>query len=595
MFLQGGKMSSPGRAFVALSLSLAVSLTVAGCGVRTSLDLFEDGAVRPGPDGSGPSDGGSPFDAGSVSCRRDAECNDGLECNGIELCVGNRCVPGAPPPCGDRVDCTIDTCVEGAGCVHRPEDGLCGPGGSCDPRSGCAMRRCTSDAECGDGLACNGVEICGPGGVCAAVMAPRCDDGIDCTIERCAEPDGRCESFPDDALCGPGRACHPTRGCVAARCSDDTVCQDGVLCNGVETCGPDGVCRPGTPVVCPSDGITCTQERCDELAGGACVSVPDSSVCARGEICSPVPGDPDGCRRLGCRSDGDCADASFCNGAERCVRGVCRPGMPVACEPMDECQIATCSDAVGGCSVQPRSERELCGNVVDDDCDGLRDCADPDCSASPACACVPIAPVETQCNNGLDEDCDGLLDCADPECGMTPICLGRELFCSDGMDDDADGLVDCRDPDCFADVRCRDAGGPRDGGILPGDAGPPPRDGGVVTRELGIAACTNGIDDDRDGRVDCADPDCRPFGPTGECCNGIDDNPGDDTPEDVFTCRCFDDSVCAGVSPYEQVCWTRSSFFVCAPDCRFLGGSTWCSSLMAGLPRCDTATGQCVP
>ena len=28
-----------------------------------------------------------------------------------------------------------------------------------------------------------------------------------------------------------------------------------------------------------------------------------------------------------------------------------------------------------------------------------------------------------------------------------PIC-GTELLCSDGLDDDLDGLIDCDDPDC---------------------------------------------------------------------------------------------------------------------------------------------------
>lgn len=52
--------------------------------------------------------------------------------------------------------------------------------------------------------------------------------------------------------------------------------------------------------------------------------------------------------------------------------------------------------------------------------------------------------------------------------------------CSNGVDDDGDGLVDCNDDDCFSDPAC------------------------AVLGEI----CDNGIDDDGDGFVDCADSAC---------------------------------------------------------------------------------------
>jgi hypothetical protein len=57
--------------------------------------------------------------------------------------------------------------------------------------------------------------------------------------------------------------------------------------------------------------------------------------------------------------------------------------------------------------------------------------------------------------------------------------------CTNGKDDDGDGLIDCADPDCAADPAC------------------------LTTKVGGTAEiCNNGIDDDGDGLVDCADPDC---------------------------------------------------------------------------------------
>ncbi|MGQ9590104.1 MAG: hypothetical protein ACUVYA_07400 [Planctomycetota bacterium] len=51
-------------------------------------------------------------------------------------------------------------------------------------------------------------------------------------------------------------------------------------------------------------------------------------------------------------------------------------------------------------------------------------------------------------------------------------------ICNNGVDDDGDQLVDCADPDCAEDPACRKEN------------------------------CTNGVDDDGDQLVDCADPDC---------------------------------------------------------------------------------------
>ncbi len=145
--------------------------------------------------------------------------------------------------------------------------------------------------------------------------------------------------------------------------------------------------------------------------------------------------------------------------------------------------------------------------------------------------------------------------------------------CGNGLDDDCDGAVDCDDSDCAGDPSCAPM---------------------CVPRELGVPMCTDRLDNDCDGQRDCTDPDCSPFGPMAECCNGIDDD-GDGT-TDLFTCRCFDDSTCAGVGSFEQICWTVL-FNVCAPRCDFLGGDSFCDMITPGL-RCAMRgpnRGQCVP
>jgi hypothetical protein len=54
--------------------------------------------------------------------------------------------------------------------------------------------------------------------------------------------------------------------------------------------------------------------------------------------------------------------------------------------------------------------------------------------------------------------------------------------CADGVDNDADGLIDCADPDCS--FTC------------------------ATPAENTAAACADGVDNDADGLIDCADPDC---------------------------------------------------------------------------------------
>jgi hypothetical protein len=65
------------------------------------------------------------------------------------------------------------------------------------------------------------------------------------------------------------------------------------------------------------------------------------------------------------------------------------------------------------------------------------------------------------------------------------LSIPREI-CNNGIDDDKDGLIDCADPDCFGSLVCQKS-------------------------DLGTEICDNGIDDNGDNLVDCADPQCVNF------------------------------------------------------------------------------------
>jgi MYXO-CTERM domain-containing protein len=95
------------------------------------------------------------------------------------------------------------------------------------------------------------------------------------------------------------------------------------------------------------------------------------------------------------------------------------------------------------------------------------------------------------------------------------IICGESEVCANGVDDDYDGRVDCADPDCSEDPAC----------LTP------------------VEDCTNGIDDDEDGAADCDDEDCAAEPacqiPDEDCQNGLDDDQDGDADCDDADCADF--------------------------------------------------------
>jgi hypothetical protein len=134
-------------------------------------------------------------------------CDNGIACDGLETCSPDgKCIAGTPikcqatpatPVCSEPYGACV--CLKGAN-----------PGNSCD-----------------DGQACNGLEICGVDGKCIPGIPISCSDNSETPM--CSEPAGIC-------ICKGGS-------------SPGNTCDNGIASDGLETCGPDGKCIPGMPVV----------------------------------------------------------------------------------------------------------------------------------------------------------------------------------------------------------------------------------------------------------------------------------------------------------------------------------------------------------
>ena len=197
---------------------------------------------------------------------------------------------------------------------------------------------------------------------------------------------------------------------------------------------------------------------------------------------------------------------------------------------------------------QPEADKEInCTDAKDNDGDGVVDCDDADCAEDAACkpGDAPPAPApapaktdkETNCTDRVDNDGDTVVDCADSDCYENAACKPSGLpektnsLCSDFVDNDGDGAVDCDDMDCQGPgiTACKGSWrGPNSSGSAPMDM-PELRPGMSVEDLIGTGSdkdgerndilCSDGIDNDGDGRTDCADFGCR-FDPSVTVCTG---------------------------------------------------------------------------
>jgi hypothetical protein len=337
-----------------------------------------------------------------------AFCQNGLYCDGAETChVTLDCQAGGPVDPSDGIDCTIDSCDEGADLtddvgviVNTPDDVFCQNGLFCDgpevcsvtldcqagtpPNSSdgvdCTLDTCDEDVDltdnlgtfmhslghesCRDGLFCNGEESCHPVNDCSAGTSPDASDEVDCTIDLCGEGADETDNV--------GYFTHTP---------DDGFCLNGLFCDGPEWCDLLLDCRDGTPPD-PSEGVNCTVDRCvegDDLTDdvGSFTHTADDDFCQNGLFCDgrelchdvldcrsgtpPDPNDDVSCTSDTCDEGADltdnvgtlanqldhdfCQDGRYCNGAETCHPVFdCLEGVPPDPDDSVDCTVDECDE-----------------------------------------------------------------------------------------------------------------------------------------------------------------------------------------------------------------------------------------------------------
>ncbi len=221
--------------------------------------------------------------------------------------------------------------------------------------------RCTSDAECNDGVYCNGSETC---------VEDSCQEG---TPISCLD---------DGLFCNGDEVCNElTQGCG----STGNPCETGSTCNEVtdqciSLCG-NGICDEF------EDCSNCPEDCISGSSGGTC------DACFKGQcddVCHPVKEGPEcsDCWASYCCGDGVCEGAENNNNCQKdCPVTLCGDGTCDSNETPCNCS-ADCGSA-------PSYETN-CSDGIDNDCDGLIDGNDLDCPV----ACLPRKEA---CNS--DSDC----------------------------------------------------------------------------------------------------------------------------------------------------------------------------------------------
>ncbi len=397
------------------------------------------------------------------------QCDDGNQVNG-DGC-DNNCTPST---CGNGIvagneQCDDGNTIDGDGC-----DSNCTP-------TACGNGVVTGIEQCDDGNQVDGDGCdhnCQPTGCGNGVVTPpeQCDDG------NAVEGDG-CDTNCTTSGCG--------NGIVAG----NEQCDDG---NQINDDGCDNDCRPprcGNGIVDASHGETCDDG--NAVNGDGCDSNCTPTGCGNG-----IPTPPEQC------DDGNQVNNDGCD--TNCTFPGC--GNHIVNPPLEQCDDGNHNNDDGcendctlpkcGNGIVDASHGEQCddGNQVNGDG------CDDNCTTS-VCGNGIVAGSE-ECDDGNQTNGDGCdTNCKTTRCG-NGVVSGTEQ-CDDGNNANADGCeADCTLPRCGNGVVDQAQGEQCDDGNT--------ADGDGCSHDCKLQEiCTDLIDNDGDGLVDCDDVldcHCQVFG-----------------------------------------------------------------------------------
>lgn len=270
---------------------------------------------------------------------------------------------------------------------------------------------CASDAQCDDGVFCNGPEVCAPGGPGTSVLGCRAGERPCTAAQMCDEDVGACVS-----ICGL-RTDADGDGVDARECGGDD-CDDAdasrfpgaeELCNDRDDDCDDTV---DEGAACAADAGVDGGSDAGPPDGGRDASVPPIDAETDADASTPTgdAGPPDGGAAVAtceaCATHADCQAGSYCVtltlGGRACVPG-CNPTSPT-CPRGFACVLdvgtgvdtTICLPVGGGCCVD--EDRDLAGSGIG--------CAAVDCDDTDE----TVRPGAPELCNARDDDCDGAVD-----------------------------------------------------------------------------------------------------------------------------------------------------------------------------------------
>lgn len=326
--------------------------------------------------------------------------------------------------------------------------------------------------------------------------------------------------------------------------SRESICDDGqdndgdglIDCDDPD-CEDDPACLPDTETICDDgidndrDGLTdCDDPDCD----GDPACLPETETICDDGLDNDGDGltdcaDPDCQGNAACVSPGDtCADVMACIYAcgavsnYQCIQTCTGDGCDSAQELAQDVTVCAAQSCWQACQT----------DLADADC---QSCIGTSCEAELA-ACLadtcPLPTYETSCDDGVDNDGDGLTDCDDPDCADHPACLGGEitcgqvLSCAETCGTDTTCIQACQEAGCpsaqhLSEALISSCGEACVMSCLGGLGSPQCQTCIATTCPDELAACmaddcldtvewhcSDGVDNDGDGQVDCDDPDC---------------------------------------------------------------------------------------